>query len=204
MYRTVTERTAFDYIEKDSSLSKQLKLNWTDWKPLSTEGQASMVKSTIYQRLQIITGNVPLEFGLKRALVCYEMSVLYKCFWLLKDYTTAQILMENIFVQSIWASRELDLRCLLCDKIEGYQSFWMCKDCPPDSGICPTCFESRNDEKNMRGCSMKHEFLQIGGKEWSRLPPGHVDKDGKTIDQFIAELKEILLQCIRGRFGSSR
>jgi hypothetical protein len=42
----------------------------------------------------------------------------------------------------------------------------------------------------MRGCLIEHEYFEIGGKEWAAFKPGQINAEGKTENEFIAELKQ--------------
>jgi hypothetical protein len=183
-------RTVFDYMKSHPPILNLLEPHPTPRHPLSFVEQDRKLRETLRRYLAQLPNVFPLSSGIERSRLDSNMWSLAHCFFFLKYYASARICLEARTIRPWWFESEIAYYCDLCEKEDGLKSLWACKDCSDLAGMCPSCYEGRTEEKIMPGCNIKHEYFEIGGLEWAKLGPGLVDKDGKTIDQFISELKE--------------
>jgi ankyrin repeat protein len=183
-------RTAFDYAEKNPAIFKLMEPYLNNRPARSTSELNEKAKLCVQKILSSLPDVSPLNPGAEKLQYSSALENLGWGLLLLKDYDNARSCLEIRIFGSPYIERTLDCICSLCEKADEWTSFWMCKQCPSLSGMCPSCYEARSEVKIMSWCSMGHEFMEIGGEEWARLAPGYVNKEGKTIDHFIAELKQ--------------
>ena len=88
------------------------------------------------------------------------------------------------------------LRCDLCDvqvpregEVDGV--YFVCTTCT-NVDLCPTCMEEykiirKIDRDELELCE-SHEFLKVPSDGWRDLPPGKVNKQGETEEEWLARL----------------
>ena len=77
----------------------------------------------------------------------------------------------------------------MCQKDDEFMVFWLCKQCLAVRRMCDECYRARSGKPKI-GCDKEHEFFQIGGEEWAKLPEGQINSGGMGARQFIRQLKE--------------
>jgi hypothetical protein len=181
-------RTVFDYLESSDDVAKVLQPYSNTHKLLTSTEKDTKLRNCLRKLLAQIFDVVPVNLGLQTyhfSLVRYFW-LLARCFFLMKDYDTMRLCLET---ESIKRTRKLAYGCDLCG-LRHQSSFFFCKICNILRCVCPSCYEARKEGKIIARCKIEHEYMEIGGEEWAKLPPGKIAKDGKTVEQFIAELKE--------------
>jgi ankyrin repeat protein len=182
--------TVFDYMKNYPPIFTLLKPYASqNWNSHSATKPEMKIRARVQYYLNIIPDEVPPIFTLEREFWIYNLALLAYCLFIHKDYLTTRICLEIRVFGSEWSEKQLDYSCDVCQKEYGFLMYWCCKQCPAFRGMCDECYKARS-EKLMLGCDKEHEFFQIGGKEWARLPQGQIDIEGKEIGEFIRELKE--------------
>ena len=186
--REVCGACVFDYPTTYQPMSDLLKEYRKDYQPLSSCGQSDTLRKLFCDDLCAIPSTAPKDHN-EAVQILVRWGNLAYVTWHLKDYDTLRTLLEIATYRSAELKLPAPSDCDDCRREGAAGSFWVCKQCHTNV-ICSECYENRSSGKYTRGCSIDHEYLELGGADWRRVEAGRVNAKGQTLWEWIQELKE--------------
>ncbi len=162
-----------------------------NYQPPPREEQINVLKQVFRAKLRELPVVPPTE-PVGKVEVRDVLRSFVRASWLLQEYDIARAGYGYFMTRSADWTTSMDFWCDDCqrDIVEG--SRWKCKQCPSTEN-CSECYAKRSNGIYSRGCSVDHEYLELGDKGWRKLGKGMVNTKGQTLWEWLAELKEIHL-----------
>ena len=162
-----------------------------NYQPPPREEQINILKQVFRAKLREMPVVPPTE-PVGKHVVLHVLHSFVRTSWLLKDYDIARTGYGYCMTRSADWTTYMKFWCDDCLRDIAEESLWKCKQCPYTDD-CNECYAKRSNGIYSRGCSVDHEYLEIGGEEWRELEKGKVNTKGQTLWEWLAELKEIHL-----------
>jgi ankyrin repeat protein len=182
--------SVFEYAEPCQPLRTLLENRYPDQRPLSAEDRNNIIQGRVQKILRQLRPSRSMDQEEKDSLhdLLHDLGI---CFLRMRDYESTRICLEYLVRANETAEPVPDLQCDHCGMFEVLGVYRLCKSCF-DCGLCNECYENRTKGEITPGCSVEHEFLELGGEVWRSLGPGRVNAEGQTLNEWIVALKQQL------------